>query len=79
MGRTNASDLATIHENVQRQRGGRRQGEPLAELPSYASAVRARWDADSLREVAQFVPSSRIAVTDLAVLRSEPEPEHNLR
>lgn len=66
MGHSKAADLAGIHENVQRQRGGRELGQPVAELPRYASAVRERWDPDSLRELARLVPTSYVTVTDLA-------------
>lgn len=79
LGSANATDLATIHRNVQRQRGARVHGEPMAELPSYASAVRAQWTYDALREVAQFVPSTYVAVTDLASLRALGEPERDRR
>lgn len=61
-----ASDLTAIHRNVQRQRGAQRRGQPFEELPNYASAVRERWSPEALQQVAPLVPSTFIAVTDLA-------------
>jgi hypothetical protein len=72
-GRSNAVDLTTIHENVQRQRGEREPGDPLDELPNYASAVRAQWRPNALREVAPFVPCTYVAVTDLATMLVDAE------
>jgi hypothetical protein len=77
-GSAGAADLTTVHQNIQRLRGSRSQGERMAELPGYASAVRAQWRPDAMREVAQFVPSTYVAVTDLATLRVGSEPDRDL-